>query len=68
MSAAVDTRNGTVSWLPFKVCCWDADVDEPLQFRPDSRLLIVHGSRNEQGSGVHYYKLEGRQFVEIAAE
>ena len=66
MSAAIDTGTGTVSWLPFTVCCWAPEIAEPLQFRADSRLLIVHGSRNEHGGGVHYYTIEGGQFSELA--
>ncbi len=64
MAAAIDAKNGAVSWLPFTVCCWDIQVTEPLEFRPDSRLLIVHGSRNEQGAGsdVHFYDFQGTQF------
>lgn len=64
MAAAIDAKTGVVSWLPFTVCCWDIQVTEPLEFRPDSRLLIVHGSRNEQGAGsdVHFYDFQGAQF------
>lgn len=68
MSAAIDARSGAVTWLPFTVCCWGTDIAEPLEFRPNSRLLIVHGSRDEQGSGVHYYTFDGRQFSEISGQ
>jgi len=64
MAAAIDAKTGAVFWLPFTVCCWDIHVTEPLEFRPDSRLLIVHGSRNEQGAGsdIHFYDFQGTQF------
>ncbi|NHZ98174.1 hypothetical protein [Massilia sp. CCM 8734] len=65
MSAAIDARTGAVSWLPFTVCCWDADVDTPLEYKLDSRLLIVHGARDEQGGGTHYYQFDGKRFAEI---
>jgi hypothetical protein len=65
MSAAIDAKTGAVTWLPFTVCCWETNIREPLEFRPTSRLLIVHGSRDEQGSGVHYYNFDGRQFLEV---
>lgn len=55
MSAAIDANTGAVTWLPFTLCCWEANIREPLEFRPGSRLLAVNGSRDEQGSGVHYY-------------
>jgi len=32
------------------------EPEEPLQFRIDSKLLIVSGSRNEKGEGTYYYK------------
>lgn len=66
MAAAIDAKTGGVTWLPFTVCCWEPNILEPLEFRPNSSLLIVHGSRDEQGSGVHYYNFDGRQFVEVS--
>ncbi|UOD31788.1 hypothetical protein INH39_08930 [Massilia violaceinigra] len=65
MSAAIDAKTGAVSWLPFTVCCRDADVDAPLDYKLTSRLLIVHGARNEQGGGTHYYQFDGKRFAEI---
>lgn len=65
MSAAVDAKTGDVAWLPFTVCCWEPNIREPLIFRPNSSLLIVHGSRDEKGGGVHYYNFDGRHFVEV---
>lgn len=58
MAAAINAQDGTVIWLPFTVCCWPVEITEPLDFKPDSRLLIVHGSRNEKRSGTHYYVLD----------
>lgn len=57
-TVAIDAKTGRVTWLPFTVCCWDVDVNEPIEFRRDSRLLVVHGSRNEEGSGTYYYALD----------
>lgn len=70
MGAAIDAKTGIVAWLPFTVCCWDMSVTEPLEFRPDSRLLIVHGSRDEKGSGsaVNYYVFDGRKFAPISGQ
>ncbi|MGZ3182710.1 MAG: hypothetical protein ACXU8N_09735 [Telluria sp.] len=64
MGGAVDLATGNVAWLPFTVCCWDLDITEPLEFRPDSRLLIVHGSLDEKGSGsdTHFFAFDGRRF------
>lgn len=58
MAAAIDTETGLAAWLAFTVCCWSMQVKEPLEFRRTSRLLVVHGSRNEQGAGdeIHYYE------------
>ena len=61
--AAIDAGAGTVTWLPPTVCCWPLAMTEPLEYRRDSRLLIVHGALNEQGSGVHAFVFDGRRFV-----
>jgi hypothetical protein len=68
MAAAIDAKSGSVSWLPFTVCCWDVDIGEPFEFLRSSRLLIVHGSRDEQGGGVHFYKFDGKYFSEVSEE
>jgi hypothetical protein len=67
MGGAIDAKTGTVIWMPFTVCCWNLEIMEPLEYRPDSRLLIVHGSLNEKGAGseVHYYHFDGQHFVRI---
>lgn len=64
MAAAIDSRTGLVTWLPFTVCCWSMSIIEPLEFRPGSRLLVVHGSRDEQGDGgeTHYYEFQNNKF------
>jgi hypothetical protein len=67
MSAAIDAKTGTVAWLPFTVCCWDLDITEPLEFKIDSRLLVVHGSRNEKGGGTYFYEFDGKHFRLISA-
>jgi hypothetical protein len=67
MAASVDAKTGNVAWLPFTVCCWSTNISEPLEFRADSRLLVVHGSRDETGPGsaVHYYTFDGKKFSEL---
>ena len=57
-----------VTWLPFTVCCWRLEITEPLEYRPDSHLLIVHGSLNEKASAseIHYFDFNGRRFAPIA--
>jgi hypothetical protein len=68
MGAAIDAKTGAVIWLPFTVCCWNLEITEPLEYRRDSRLLIVHGSLDEKGDGseTHYYDFDGRRFASIA--
>ena len=61
--AAIDASAGSVTWLAPTVCCWPLAMTEPLEYRRDSRLLIVHGALNEKGSGVHAFVLDGRRFV-----
>ena len=68
IGAAIDARTGAVTWIPFTVCCCDLNITEPLEYRPESRLLVVHGSLDEKGAGsaVHYDDFDGRRFVPIA--
>lgn len=39
--------------------------DEPLQFKTDSRLLVVVGSRNEKGEGVYFYEWTGDKLKQV---
>ena len=48
-TVAIDVRTGRTSWLPFTLCCWPTGVDDPRQFRRDSRLLLLRGQRDETG-------------------
>ena len=66
MAAAIDARSGSVTWLPFTVCCWALSIMEPLDYRRDSQLLVVHGMLNEKGGGTHYYRLTGSKFMLLA--
>lgn len=66
-TVAIDARTGRVVWLPFTVCCWDVDVNEPIEFTRNSSLIVVHGSRNEAGGGVYYYRLGASGFVLVKA-
>jgi hypothetical protein len=67
MVFALDADTGKVSWLPFTVSQdmadqgFDTDIP-PLDFRPDSRLLMIAGSRNERGHGLYQYVFEHDQF------
>jgi hypothetical protein len=68
MTAVIDSKTGEVAWLPFTVCCWSLTVTEPLEYRLDSRLLIIHGSRDEHGEGTYFYEFDGRDFRLIRAD
>jgi hypothetical protein len=65
---AIDAKTGVVVWLHFSVCCWPDDVDKPLEFKLNSNLLIVRGSRNEDGEGTYYYLLKDQEFLLLKAE
>ena len=67
MAAAIDARTGKVVMLPFTVSDWPLDVTEPLDYRKDSALLIVRGSRNERGHGTYYYRFDGTAFTPVNA-
>lgn len=49
VSAAIDTKDGSVHWFPYTVCCWRIDITEPLEYKVNSKLLITHGKLNETG-------------------
>lgn len=58
MGAIINAKNGMVTWIPFTVCCGDdADPAPPIDFRPDSALMIIKGMRNERDNGTFYYLL-----------
>ncbi|HXN46321.1 MAG TPA: hypothetical protein VN893_06745 [Bryobacteraceae bacterium] len=48
MGAAIDANTGKVSWLPHTICCWPVEVQEPIEFRLASRLIVFIGERNEK--------------------
>jgi hypothetical protein len=61
LSSIIDARNGNVVWLPFSVCCWKHQ--EPMEYRLDSTLLVLHGLRDEkEPMGTFYYTFENGQF------
>ena len=62
--AIVDARSGRLYLHPSLQRVYLASFDQNddlLQFRLDSRLLIVAGARNGKGSGIYYYVWDGRQ-------
>lgn len=71
--AVVDAKTGAVFMPPFYVGPRalvereTGEPEEPLQFRVDSRLLIVSGSRNEKGEGTYYYKWERNRLTLVAS-
>ncbi|MBI1761453.1 MAG: hypothetical protein HYR56_08470 [Acidobacteria bacterium] len=67
--ALVEARTGRL-YLPstLKRVYVVADQDEDvLQFRLDSRLLIVAGTRNGRGSGRYYYHWDGQRLKLLRA-
>jgi len=62
MGGVIDAMNGHVVMLPFTVSDWPLDVIEPLSFKKDSCLLVVRGSRNEDGHGIYYYRFNSNKF------
>lgn len=63
--AAVSLRTGKVSFLPGTVCCWKGDGAR-LEFRANSRLLVMAGLINEEGTyGAHFYEFTGQGFRRV---
>ena len=67
VGAVIDARTGQVYLLPFTLCCWPVEVEKPIDYRVDSRLVVFTGSRNEQGQGVYYYKFGDNRFTLLKA-
>jgi len=67
--AFIDANTGEVKWLPDGICCWDASVDRPIEFRLDSRLIVFVGERGERpdDQGTHYYEFRDGKFVYITS-
>lgn len=67
--AIVDATTGVVYSPRFYVAArvrFDEETqqsDEPLQFRIDSKLLIVSGSPNEKNEGIYYYSWNGKRLT-----
>jgi hypothetical protein len=61
----VDLLRGNVVFLPFSVCC-SANRDakfKAIEFRPDSRLVVFSGLRNETPpDGAYFYDFDGKSF------
>lgn len=70
--AIVDAKTGAVFMPAFYVALppvtegETGEPPEPLQYRPDSKLLIAGGSRNEKGEGIYYYKWDKNRLTLIA--
>jgi len=70
MGAIIDAGTGRVFMLPTTLCCWGANVDEkfnPVEFRPNSKLIILTGARNEKEGDLatRFYKFENNRLILI---
>ena len=70
--AVIDAKTGKVFNVPFTVCCWfDSEspepVEEPFQFKINSKLIVFHGLLNEDEKrfGTYFYEFENGKFTEI---
>lgn len=67
--AVVDARTGRVYFPPFDCVSGNLhglpeglDKGDNPAFRIDSKLLIIKGSRDEEGGGLYYYTFENNRF------
>lgn len=73
MGAIIDAKTGKVYWWNFSICCWRTDVHDkfnPIEFRPDSKLIVFSGLRNEKDGddGAHFYSFENGRFVHLRSD
>ncbi|WP_019399891.1 hypothetical protein [Pseudoxanthomonas sp. GW2] len=65
---AADRGSGRLVQLPGAACCW-AGEGEMLDYRADSRLLVVSGRLGDgPGHGRHYFVFEHGRFVPVFFE
>jgi hypothetical protein len=67
--AIIDARTGNVYFTPSVLWVGGQlyQEEDRLQFRKDSRLLIVAGARNDEGSGRYFYVWRNNQLRLIRA-
>lgn len=66
IGAVIDAKTGKVYRWGFSICCWRAEVDEPIEYRLNSKLIVFSGARNEKDdNGAHFYKFEHGRFVHL---
>lgn len=59
--AIIEARSGAMIAVPFTISGWREihDTFEGIEFRPDSRLIVFSGGRNEKGDfGWHFHVME----------
>jgi hypothetical protein len=59
----VDLLTGKIVNFPFSVICKSPNYFHPVDFKPDSRLIIFKGTKNQDGSGnsEFYYVLKNNK-------
>lgn len=70
--AIIDARTGRIFMLPHSLCCWGAVDDnfKPIEFRPNSRLIVLTGARNEKegDNAVRFYKFENNRLILLSSK
>ena len=68
MGAAISAKTGAVVFLPGSICCWNIDNQDPIDYKADSKLLVLTGMIDEQDpAGTHYYEMRDGQFHSISS-
>lgn len=68
--AAINTRTGRVTFLPFATCCLGEapeGTEDMIAFRADSTLLVLNSIRDERRAdvGADLYRIEGDRLVHL---
>jgi hypothetical protein len=66
MGAVVNLRTGAAAVILFSICCDRGEVEDRVEYRLNSKLVIFTGLRNEKGPyGWHYYLFDKDRFRHI---
>jgi hypothetical protein len=65
LGAAINAQTGKISWWKVRL---NYDVEAPVSYRRNSRLIILSGCRGDDAdykTGTHFFKIQNGKFVHL---